>query len=41
MVLYACIHQWSSVSLELGVVEAAIQKTLHLLHVRNPINLSV
>ena len=35
------IHQRSSVSLELSVVISTIQKTLHLLHVGNPVNLCV
>ena len=41
LIIFYVIHQRSSVSLELSVVISTIQKTLHLLHVGNPVNLCV
>ena len=39
--IFVCVHEWSSVSLELSVVICTIEKTLHLLHVCDPVDLCV
>lgn len=35
------IHQWPSVTLQLGIVGRSIEKTLHLLHIGFPVDLRV